>query len=58
MTPDRCPSCDADLRGDPIPEHHRHLYGDSTHYLRTIGIYDRDRTVEWMCPDCGHRWPR
>lgn len=27
---------------------------------REIGIYDRekDRTVEYQCPDCGHTWPR
>lgn len=27
---------------------------------RAFGIYDqeRDRTVEWACPDCGVRWPR
>ena len=27
---------------------------------RVIGIscMDQDRTVEWMCPDCGHRWDR
>ena len=27
---------------------------------REIGIYDteRDRTVSWQCPDCGHEWSR
>ena len=27
---------------------------------RQIGIYslETDRTVEWMCPDCGGRWKR
>jgi predicted RNA-binding Zn-ribbon protein involved in translation (DUF1610 family) len=27
---------------------------------RAIGIYDmqKDRTVEYQCPDCEHRWPR
>ena len=27
---------------------------------RQIGIScrDRDRIVEWLCPDCGHRWDR
>lgn len=27
---------------------------------RQIGIYDmeKDRTVAWQCPDCGHQWPR
>lgn len=27
---------------------------------RAIGQYcmERDRTVSWQCPDCGHSWPR
>jgi len=27
---------------------------------RTIALYDRDkdRTVAWKCPDCGHAWER
>jgi len=27
---------------------------------RTIALYDRDkdRTVAWKCPDCGHIWER
>ena len=27
---------------------------------REIGMscMERDRVVEWMCPDCGHRWDR
>jgi rubrerythrin len=27
---------------------------------RTIALYDRDkdRTVAWKCPDCGHTWER
>lgn len=27
-------------------------------WKRQIGIYDmdRDRTVAWRCPDCGHEW--
>lgn len=54
-----CPHCGANFQGDPIPEESQHLYG-ATHYSRKIGIYDqvRDRTVEWMCPDCGARWER
>lgn len=59
--PARCPKCDADLRGELIPEALRaEYYGGKTHYLRAIGIYDRgrDRTVAWRCPDCGHEWRR
>ncbi len=27
---------------------------------RAIGLYDRDKdcTVGWKCPDCGHAWER
>jgi predicted RNA-binding Zn-ribbon protein involved in translation (DUF1610 family) len=27
---------------------------------RIVGIYslERDRTEEWLCPDCGERWAR
>ena len=55
---DRCPACDADLTGDPIPE--RHHYGTATHYSRKIGLTDmeRDRTTHYRCPDCGHTWKR
>lgn len=54
-----CPHCGADLQGDPIPEESQHHYS-STHFSRKIGIYDfwKDRTVEWMCPDCDGRWER
>lgn len=61
MTTNICPKCKADLTGEEIPEEFRELhYGGKTHYSRKIGIYDwdRDMTVEWMCPDCEHRWPR
>lgn len=45
MTP--CPHCGSDLN-------------DALGGYRTIGVYDidKDRTVEWMCPDCGSRWLR
>lgn len=60
MTPDRCPKCDANFTGAPIPEDARHHYGDKTHFSRVVGVYDfnLDRTVAWLCPDCGHQWPR
>lgn len=61
--PDTCPACGANLQGSPIPQEHidKGCYSPgSTHYSRRIGIYDmeRDRTVAWHCPDCGHEWPR
>jgi hypothetical protein len=57
---ERCPGCEADLRGEPIPEEVREHYGNHTHFSRRIGIYSResDRTVRWRCPDCGHEWER
>lgn len=60
MTPHQCPACNADLTGAPIPEEYREHYGDSTHYSRAIGIYsiERDVTIAWKCPDCGHEWER
>lgn len=45
-----CPHCKADLRD--------HVNGPP--FKREIGQYDRDRdrTVAWVCPDCGKDWPR
>jgi hypothetical protein len=59
VTDDVCPN-GCNLRGDPIPEEQREWFGNHTHFSRRIGIYDmnRDRTVEWACPDCNVRWPR
>jgi hypothetical protein len=59
-TPEFCPKCNADLKGEPIPEQYRSMYGGKTHYSRTIGLYDRglDRTTHWLCPDCKGRWER
>lgn len=65
-----CSHCGADLRGPRIEPRLREMYGGDvecrhgcgaeSHYSRLIGIYDieRDRTVEWMCPDCKHLEPR
>lgn len=54
-TPFRCPKCDADLDGGPMPG-----VSDNGHprYTRAISIYSRekDRTVAWRCPDCKHEW--
>ena len=58
MTPYECPHCKADLTGDEIPAEHRHLYGSPSHYMRQIGIVERDRVVGWRCPDCGGTWAR
>lgn len=55
-----CPRCKSDLTGDPIPLEDQELFGGHTHFGREIGLYDRDKdcTVAWKCPDCGHEWPR
>lgn len=64
----RCSSCEADLRAGEIPDKYLYMYGaeqesecrygcgGKSHYSRLIGIYSResDRTISWMCPDCGH----
>lgn len=61
---DECPDCQADLRGPPIPVEslRRGYYGEwdgvtPRYFSRRIAIYDRDRdrAVEWLCPDCGAR---
>lgn len=54
-----CPSCNVSLQGEPIPAHSQDSYG-ATHFSRKIGLYsrERDRTVAWKCPDCGHEWER
>lgn len=56
--PDTCPHCKADLRGKPIPEDVRGLFGGHTHFTRKISLYDRDkdRTVAYRCPDCKGEW--
>lgn len=56
--PPRCPSCNADLRGDPIPHAYRKAYGNKTHFSRVIWIYSmmRDSGVAYLCPDCEHEW--
>lgn len=57
-----CPARKADMRDKPIPQELRDkgYYGKSTHYSRVIGKYDRDqdRTVAWLCPDCGYEEAR
>lgn len=48
--PGECPKCKADLKYE--------IYGSV--FSKVIGWYDYkvDRTVEWECPECHHRWPR
>lgn len=61
MTDERCPSCNADLLGEPIPAEHQHHYGESTHYSNVIGVEVSgvyDGVLYWMCPLCNHRWHR
>lgn len=35
-------------------------WGEAIRWSRKIGLEDpvADRVVEWLCPDCGGRWPR
>jgi predicted RNA-binding Zn-ribbon protein involved in translation (DUF1610 family) len=65
-----CSACGSNLRGPIIEPSHREMYGgyvecrhgcgSEPHYSRLMGIYDmeRDRTVAWRCPDCGHEEAR
>lgn len=58
---DTCPACGASMQAEPIPEEHRHHYGDKTHYSRVIGVEVPgvyDGILYWLCPDCGHKWHR
>lgn len=58
---DTCPKCNADLRGEPIPQEYQHMYAEgATHYSRLIGIYSRERdaTTHWKCPFCKEVWER
>jgi len=55
-----CPQCGADWQAEPIPEADRQHFGSHTHFSRRIAVYDLDRdiTVAYRCPDCGHTTPR
>lgn len=56
---DNCPHCNANLNGDPIPEHMIESFG-SGFWRREIGIeYPEkyDGIWEWKCPDCKKTWP-
>lgn len=56
---EQCPACHVSLQGDPIPAASQEMYG-ATHFSRKIALYsrERDRTVAFKCPDCGHDWAR
>lgn len=56
---ERCPSCNADLDGGPIPENIRQHYSPPYRFSRRIDVVDRQRdcVVAHKCPDCHHRWP-
>lgn len=58
MKKNRCPHCEADLRGEKIPDKYKKYFGRSKYFERQIGLYDEelDRVVEWQCPDCHKRW--
>lgn len=57
----RCPACEADLQGKPIPEDQREAFGGETHFSRVIGVEiagGYDGVSIWRCPDCGHEEDR
>lgn len=60
MTITHCPNCNADFRGEEIPEAYSKWHTGETHYSRIIGHVSTttDAMTGWECPDCGHRWPR
>ena len=59
-----CKLCDADLRGEPIPQEYidKGYYGEeATHYSRLIGIEIQggyDGISYWKCPECNGMWDR
>lgn len=57
---ERCPKCDADFTGEPIPLESQESFGGKPHFSRLICLYDTalDRVTAWQCPDCAHTWPR
>lgn len=59
-TPETCPHCSSDLRGEPLPEKNREHYGNATHFSRVIAVTHpgEDYARDWRCPDCGHTWRR
>ena len=60
MDEDKCKVNGCDLKGEPIPEKDRYMFGGKTHFSQMIAISDRrlDRVVEYLCPKCGASWKR
>jgi hypothetical protein len=58
MSESKCPSCQADFDGGPIPEEMREHYSPPYRWSRRIGISNGDSVFAWACPDCRHTWPR
>lgn len=54
---ERCPHCNVDLKGDPIPKESQKVYG-STHLTLKIGFTDIriDSIIKWKCPVCEGEW--
>jgi hypothetical protein len=58
---EKCPHCEADLQGEPIPQKYRdagYYAAGSTHYRREIGYSAHDYIQFWICPDCDGTWNR
>lgn len=57
---EHCPLCQYCLKGAAIPEEsiNAGYYGDATHFSYKIGRYSRqrDKVVEWECPECKGIW--
>ena len=59
MTPTSCPSCSADLKGDPIPEGWRWAYAGASHFSWVEPLRDGDgRVTGYCCPVCEDAWPK
>ena len=59
--PRYCVECGVDFQGEKILEEERWMYDEGDeYYSRILGQYDwdKDRTVAWACPDCGHTTER
>jgi hypothetical protein len=58
---DFCPICRSNWKTKPIPEQHRHFYGDKTHFSDLIGIEVQgfyDGVAIWECQSCKTQFPR
>lgn len=54
----KCPKCGASWDAGAIPEAHREHYTPPFRYSRVIAVTEHDRTVAWLCPDCGARFTK